>query len=124
MKSFFAILSLLILVACVPDRKPESMLQIQSDDSIIPESQMILMLADAHTIEAALLIARNKGTNTSGQEEYYYTGLFRKYGVSRERYQQNITYYRNNPQLFIQMYEKVNKELATREKNFVKSLPN
>ena len=93
-------------------------------DSIIPEPQMILMLADAHTIEAALLIARNKGTNISGEEGFFYSGLFRKYGVSRERYQQNLTYYRNNPQLFIQMYEKVNKELASREKNFVKSLHN
>ena len=123
MKSFFAILSLLILVACVPDRKSELTSMIQTD-SIIPEPQMILMLADAHTIEAALLIARNKGTNISGEEGFFYSGLFRKYGVSRERYQQNLTYYRNNPQLFIQMYEKVNKELASREKNFVKSLPN
>jgi len=123
MKIYFATLSLLILVSCVNDRKPELTSTIHPD-SIIPEPQMILMLADAHTIEAALMIARNKGKNVSGEEVFYYSGLFRKYRMSRDRYQQNLSYYRNNPQLFIQMYEKVNKELATREENFVKSLPN
>jgi len=123
MKYFFATLSLLMLVACAPNQKPE-LTSVMQPDSIIPESQMILMLADAHTIEAAMMIARNKGISSSGEEGYYYSGLFRKYGVSRERYQQNLSHYRSNPQLFIQMYEKVNKELATREMNFVKSLPN
>ncbi len=123
MKNFFIALPLLLLVACVPDRKPEKALLIKTD-SIIPEAQMILMLADAHTIEAALLIAKNKETNTIGLGEYYYSGLFEKFGVTRERYQQNLDYYRSDPDLFIHIYEEVNRELTTREKNFVKSLPN
>ncbi|MBE0648866.1 MAG: DUF4296 domain-containing protein [Bacteroidales bacterium] len=123
MKNLLVVLTLLSFAACVPDRKSEIVSTIHAD-SIIPEAQMILMLADAHVIEAALVIARNRGINTKEQGNYYYTGLFSKYGVSRERYQQNIDFYRSNPELFIHLYEEVNKELIAREKNFVKEIPN
>lgn len=96
------------------------MLQVMGD-SIIPEPQMILILADAHTIEAALLISRNRGTDTKDLANYYYAGLFNKYRISKERYQQNLAYYREDPDSFIQFYEKVNLELKEREKNFVKA---
>ena len=123
MKTLLFLLSLFIVAGCAsPDHRQETTGEIVSD-SIIPESQMILILADAHTIEAALLIARNKGEDTGDIGEFCYAGLFSKYKISRERYQQNIEYYRSKPDLFIHMYEGVNKELATREKNFVTPLP-
>lgn len=123
MKKFLVILPLLIFAACTSHRHPETEVALPAD-SIIPESRMILMLADAHTIEAALLIARNKGTNTTGLEDFYYSGLFGKYKVSRERYQKNIEFYRNDPEHYILLYEEVNKELAKRESDFIKSIPN
>ena len=120
MKNLFLFLPLALLISCVPDQKPEVMLQVMGD-SIIPEPQMILILADAHTIEAALLISRNRGTDTKDLANYYYAGLFSKYRISKERYQQNLAYYREDPDSFIQFYEKVNLELKEREKNFVKA---
>ncbi|NQV02548.1 MAG: DUF4296 domain-containing protein [Bacteroidia bacterium] len=123
MKNFFLFVPLLLLVGCLPDKKPEEMLMLPAD-SIIPEAQMVLLLADAHTIEAALLIARNRGTNTTDLTNYYYTGLFKKYGISKERYQQNLEYYREDPEAFTHFYEKVNSELKAREKNFIESPSN
>ncbi|MBL7138834.1 MAG: DUF4296 domain-containing protein [Bacteroidales bacterium] len=123
MKKFFQFLSLILVVACMSDRKPAETLRIPAD-SIIPEAQMVLLLADAHTIEAAVLIARNRGTNTKDITTYYYAGLFKKYRISKERYQQNLSYYREGPKTFIKLYEQVNRELIMREKNFVDSRPN
>jgi len=122
MKKILGFLSLLILASCTSDRHPETELDLPAD-SIIPEPQMILMLADAHTIEAAMLVDRNKGLDTKGQADFYYSGLFRKYRVSRERYQKNIEYYRSDQEHFIQMYEKVNRELTKRENDFIKEIP-
>lgn len=121
MKHLFIFLPFILLAACSAstDRVDEAA---NSPDSIIPEGVMVLMLADAHTIEAALLIARNRGTSTEELGNYYYSGLFRKYGVSRERYQQNLDYYRDDPDRFILIYEQVNRELTKREKDFVKDL--
>lgn len=101
------------------DPGPDVQVKIPTD-SIIPEQQMILLLADAHTIEAALVIARNRGSNTRELGNFYYAGLFGKYRISRQRYQQNLEYYREDPDAFIKLYEKVNRELVEREKNFVK----
>ncbi|MFH1295653.1 MAG: DUF4296 domain-containing protein [Bacteroidota bacterium] len=123
MKRLFLFLPLLLLVACLPDRKPAETLLIPAD-SIIPEAQMVLLLADAHTIEAALVIARNKGKNTRDIGNYYYAGLFKKYGISQEKYKQNLAYYREDPDTFIKLYEEVNRELKNREKNFVGSSSN
>lgn len=123
MKKLLFLLPLLVFAACTSDQHPETEVALPAD-SIIPESQMILMLADAHTIEAALLVARNKGTNTTGLGDFYYAGLFKKYKVSKERYQKNIEFYRNDPDHYIQLYEEVNKELTKRERDFIKSIPN
>ncbi len=82
MKTFFLVLSFLLIFGCVPDRQPGKE-EVINPDSIIPEAQMILLLADVHTIEAALLIARNKGDKTSAAGEYYYKGLFNKYKLFR-----------------------------------------
>lgn len=110
------------LVNCSPDRKAALRVQIPPD-SVIPEPSMVLLLADVHLIEAEILIARNRGTSTPEMTVYYYSGLFRKYGISRERYQQNLEYYRDDPDTFIRLYAKVNHELEKREKDFVKSRP-
>ncbi|MFH1161620.1 MAG: DUF4296 domain-containing protein [bacterium] len=114
-------LSLFLLVGCQTDPKQEEDSSIAAD-SLIPESEMILILADFHYIEAALQIRRNRGEDASEQAGYYYAGLFRKYHISRQRYQQNLEYYRRDPEVFIKLYEKVNQELVDREKKFVKKI--
>jgi len=113
---------LIVLVACTPEKEPAVENSIPAD-SIIPEAQMVLMLADAHMIESALQIQRNKGKNVSPEADYYYAGLFKKYGVSKERYQQNLEFYRKDPRHYIKLYDKVIRELTERERNFVKSIP-
>jgi len=90
-------------------------------DSIIPEKQMVLILADAHIIEAALVIERNRGIEVAPHAAFYYAGLFKKFRISRKCYQQNLEYYRDDPDVFLKLYEKVIRELTEREKNFVKS---
>jgi len=122
MKNLLLFLPLILLFACAPEQNPEETLQLPAD-SIIPEAQMIILLADVHLIEAALLIARNRGTNTRDIGHFYYDGLFKKYRISQERYQKNLEFYREDPDYFIQLYKKVNKELKEREKNFVEPPP-
>ncbi len=119
MKNILLFLSLLLLFACTTDQQPVEA-QLIPADSIIPEEQMVLILADVHIIESAMLIERNRGKNAASQAGFYYTGLFKKYGISRKRYQQNLEYYRDDPDTFIKLYEKVVRELTGREKNFVK----
>ena len=120
MKNILLFLSLLLLLACTTDHQPVEA-QLIPADSIIPEEQMVLILADVHIIEAAMVIERNRGGNANSQADFYYAGLFKKYRISRKRYQQNLEYYRDDPDTFSKLYENVIRELTEREKNFVKA---
>ena len=120
MKNILFFLSLLLLLACSRDQQSVETHLIPAD-SIIPEEQMVLILADAHIIEAAMVIERNRGKNANPLADYYYAGLFKKYRISRKQYQQNLEYYRDDPDRFNKIYENVIKELDEREKNFVKA---
>ena len=122
MKHLPLLFSFLLLLSCGTDNESARTVTIPPD-SIIPEAQMVLMLADVHMLEAALIVDRNRGKNVSDMADYYYAGLFRKYGVSRERYQLNQEYYRQDPDTFEKLYDKVIRELTDREKNFVKDKP-
>jgi len=82
MKNLLLFLPLILLFACAPEQNSEEILPLPSD-SIIPEAQMVLLLADVHVIEAALLIARNRGMSTRDLGHFYYAELFKKYGISQ-----------------------------------------
>ena len=119
MKNILLVFSLLLLFACTRDQQPVEA-ELMPADSIIPEGEMVLLLADVHIIEAALTIERNRGQDADSLANYYYSGVFKKYRISRKRYQENLEYYRKDPDGFFILYGKVNKELIDRETNFVK----
>ncbi|MCX6269112.1 MAG: DUF4296 domain-containing protein [Bacteroidetes bacterium] len=108
----------MLLVACGEKKKaPESSEAIHAD-SVISQNKMILILADVHVIEASMLLARNEGGSSKEMTAYYYKGLFGKYHISPARYDQNLLYYRQNPENYAKMYEKVIKILENQQSRF------
>ena len=85
-------------------------------DSLISEGKMILILADVHVAEAAMLIGRNEGTDVKDKQAFYYQAIFNKHHISGSRYEQNLAFYRQNPDNFAKMYEKVTTVLENRQK--------
>jgi hypothetical protein len=89
---------------------------IQSD-SIIAEEKMTLILGDVHLIEAALMLERNSGNGVKENPGRYYQGIFDKYRISRERYDANLRYYRQQPERMIKMYDKIIQRFETGQKD-------
>lgn len=89
-----------------------------SADSLISPDKMILIMSDVHVIEAALLLDRNEGRETKDKPGYFYTGIFRKYHISPERYDQNLLFYRQDQEKFALMYVKVVDLIENRQKKF------
>jgi hypothetical protein len=107
-----------LLVSCGKKKDiPSSEVAIPAD-SLISEENMVHVLADAHMIEAALVIERNIGVVSTEKPGLLYQGIFNKYHISRARYDENLRYYRQNPTLLTKMYDKVIGELETRQKKF------
>ena len=89
-----------------------------NSDSLISGEKMVHILADVHMVEAALLLDRNKSNELKGNTESLYQGIFRKYHISRQRYDDNLRFYRQDPAALTKIYDKVIAELETRQQHF------
>ena len=110
------LLLFMVLFACSEKKDMPVSSDVVSADSVISPENMILIMSDVHIVEAALLLDRNEGQELDGNADYYYRGIFRKYHISRGRYDQNLLFYRQNPETFAKMYEKVIDVIETRQK--------
>jgi hypothetical protein len=115
---WIAILLFTSLFACREKKDITASPETIPPDSVIAQEKMILILADVHIAEAALLIERNAGRPLKDEPGFYYNGIFKKYHISPARYDQNLTYYSRNPENYTRMYEKVITLLENRQKQF------
>ena len=110
---FFIILILLLFVSCGKNKSVFLQNGLPAD-SVIPRRQMVNMIADIHTLEAALQSVKKKGTNEQAMAVFYYRQFFSKYQMSEGRFRKNLTSYQAEADQFYQLYEDVNKELDKR----------
>jgi hypothetical protein len=96
----------LFLVSCGTSENRTGKLQIPKD-SIIYKDTMVLILADVHLVEAAMMLKKNRGAKPADITGFYFNGIFKKYGISRARYNMNINWYRQDAESFRKMYEQV-----------------
>jgi len=85
-------------------------------DSLIPPERMTLILADVHIIEAAMLVERTEVSGPKVSPAYYYRGIFSKYHISAVRYEQNLAFYRKDPENYAKIYAKVIALIESRQK--------
>ncbi len=84
-------------------------------DSLIRPENMALLLSDIHIAEAAFLIERNSGM-TPRNVEGFYTGIFAKHHVTRNRYERSLEWYRQHPEDYQKVYVEVARLLEDRQK--------
>ena len=85
-------------------------------DSIIPQNEMISILADVHILESALQFESSRNKNISTMHDFYYRKLFSDYKISRRKFSLNLNYYEMDPENLRKMYGEVVKKLENREK--------
>jgi len=109
----FLIFLFLLLASCGKTKPPVVQFDIPKD-SIIPQSQMVKMLADIHVLEAALQAVKKRGTNDQQRAVFYYNQFFSEYHMSEKRFSTNLANYQADREQFCKLYEDVNKELEKR----------
>jgi len=85
-------------------------------DSLISPEKMALILADIHVAEAAMTMERNAGNAANADPAFYYQGIFDKHHVTAAIYERNISWYRQNPDDLLKVYDKVITILENRRK--------
>ena len=63
------------------------------------------------------MLERNSGIDVKEKQAFYYQGIFKKYNVSSGRFDQNLAYYRQDPENFVKMYERVVRIIEDRRVN-------
>jgi hypothetical protein len=111
-----AVLLCLSLLSCRDKKDIPETSEVISADSLIAPGKMILILADVHVVEAAILLERNEGEGSREQSGFYYNGIYKKYHITSGRYEQSLAWYRQNPENYAKMYEKVIDLLDQRQK--------
>lgn len=107
-----------LLVSCAEKKDVPATGDSMAPDSLISREKMIRILTDVHIIEAALLLERNEGQKSKDKPGFYYEGIFKKYHISRNRYDANLKHYSQNPSEMAGMYDKVIQEIENRQKKF------
>lgn len=117
MKFLVPLFLMILLISCgnSGDRSERAAFK---SDSILSREIMIRLLVDIHLVEAALAKQRNEGKEDPAMAIFYYKGIFQKYGVTYQRVQYNLEYYRKDPAEFVKMYEKVIALISERQKNY------
>ncbi|HNW76577.1 MAG TPA: DUF4296 domain-containing protein [Bacteroidales bacterium] len=118
--SFFSLLctaAALLMFSCT-DQQEQERRAFLPPDSIIAEPVMVQLLADVHVLEAGLTSEKVNGGATAKYQDYCYNGLFKKYGVTRQRFLLNIRYYQWDEKGFHKLYDQVVDELDSRNNWF------
>lgn len=116
--SFFVFIAM--FCACSGHHDESAPSQVISADSVIEPAKMVLILSDVHVVEAALVLERNEGIQKADQSAFYYRKIFEKYHITRNRYDQSLAYYRQDPEFFSNMYGEVIRNLEERQNRFKK----
>lgn len=122
-----------MVISCAEKQEPQLP---PEPDNLIPENQIVLIMADLHLLEATLgmrnnntlpptrNILRNTIPNqpqeiveqfSTGNKTLPYFDIFKKYGVTRQQYDASVTWYAAQPLKFSLMYDKVIDELNRRQ---------
>jgi hypothetical protein len=122
MNKFLLLLLCLAFISCVNEKKEEedNLRSALPADSVIPPAIMVQLLADVHIIEAGLQLQKNHGVDIRNNARDLYYGVFHKYHISRERYDLNLEYYRQDPEAFAKFYELVEHEITARQNDLTK----
>lgn len=99
MKNIFLIAFFGLILACSN--------QAEKPSELIVESDMVLILADVHKLEAKL--SRMKVKNDSLVKVYntFELELLKAHGVSKKKYQESFEYYMSQPEIMEKIYEVV-----------------
>ncbi|MBI33847.1 MAG: hypothetical protein CMP67_00605 [Flavobacteriales bacterium] len=90
----------------------------ETNEYIIPEEQLILMLCDFHIIDAAAKQGVISNNRNNLVRHKHYKSILKKHQIERVKFDSTIIYYSLRPEKNIKLYQKVEAELIKRlEKN-------
>ena len=98
-------ISLILLFAC-NDKK------IIIPANIIPQDKMVLVMTDAHLVEAIIIQGH---TMADKSPEAYYQGIYENHNITKEQFEESYRFYIDHPELFDEIYNEILTELSKQQ---------
>jgi len=76
-------------------------------DKHLTPKQMVGVLVDIHLAEGAIRDKQNQGQPFDYYTNYYYSGIFKKHGITKEDLNQSMLYYKDNLKTLEVIYSRV-----------------
>lgn len=96
---------ILIVSGCKDNSKTDE------PENLISRDKMVQVLMDIHLIEASIKLNNKRKLNKEEYTFYYYQYLFEKYNITKEDFDNSLTYYQQNIERFDTIYIDVISEL-------------
>jgi len=102
MKYLQFIFLLLVFIACKP-----SVEQRKKPANFLTEEKMVEVIADFTITEAAVRQLTGYGHDSKVVSDYYYKKVLEKYNITPDDFQENLSYYSQNPKQIHDIYSRV-----------------
>jgi len=96
-----------IFFSCAKKESKENTASVQ-----LSQEQMITIMTDMHILEAALSQRRNRGQSTNELKESWYKQLFEKYDTTADIFEENLSFYNEDPAVMEKILEEVMANLS------------
>jgi len=105
----------LFLFSCGGKQESKDFLAEMPADSLIAPDKMALLMSDVYMVEGAMVLQRTDDNEPVEKSAWYYQGLYKKYHISKSRFDQNILFYRSEPAAFTKIHEQAIRILEERQ---------
>lgn len=86
-------------------------------EGVVDQDKMIKILTDVQIAQAAISYERNKGADYKSYQEPYYQYIFEKYQIDEETFKKSMSYYEDDPQNLLKIYQTVQQQLEEIKSN-------
>ena len=95
----------IFLLACGEEQK-----QVAIPDNILPKEKMSQIIADIHIAEAEANLRTLP--DSSSKETISFQKIFEKDSITKQQYEESLSFYIDNPELLNEVYEEVLNDLS------------
>lgn len=110
----FLAFMLMLSAACRDTERPEP------PDDLIPRDSLVLILAEIHMMDAALIAKNVHNPEMREQANQIYYSIHASHGYSRTQFEETIAFYAEWTEEFIKVYDDVQLELKKLEAKYMR----
>ncbi len=111
--SYILLITMALLIQCSSEKPATNI-----PEELMPDSLMVEILCDVYLVEGLMLQLSYQDRKRPEVGNYYYQYIYKKYGINKEIFIENMTYYTTDVKRLDALHDKVIAKLSRIESSF------